>query len=134
MERVAARGAWGTVEWAVTVSGDVVAARAEFLALSEENQAKVNAIFKLLAETGRVINHDKFRRLGEKSKGKDAQKLFEFKSFQDRFIGDFRPGRRFIIGAYANKKKDKLAPEDVERAVKALRINDERERCQKVRR
>ncbi|MGH7814698.1 MAG: type II toxin-antitoxin system RelE/ParE family toxin [Candidatus Binataceae bacterium] len=103
-------------------------ARDDFLRLPEANQDKVMALFKRLAETGKIFNREKFRQLGQKSAGRGAE-LFEFKSFQDRFIGDFRPGHRFLVAAYANKKKDRLDPADIERAVRAMAENDAHERA-----
>jgi len=127
VERIAATGQWGRVEWAVDAKG-AMPARGDFLHLPEANQDKVMALFKRLAETGRILNREKFRQLGQKSAKKGAE-LFEFKSFQDRFIGDFRPGRRFLVAAYANKKKDKLDPADIERAVTVMSENDAHERA-----
>lgn len=130
MGAVAARGSWGTVEWAATTTGESVPAKGAFDALGDDDRAKVLALFKWLAGQGQIKNRQKFRQLGQQAKGK-AQGFFEFKSFQDRFIGDFRPGKRFIIGAYAHKKKDKLDEEDINRAVKALAANDQWEEQQK---
>jgi hypothetical protein len=52
----------------------------------------VLALFQILGETGKILNREKFKGLGEQGLG-----LFEFKSFQIRFIGDFRPGKRFVV-------------------------------------
>jgi len=111
------------VEWAATETGDAVPSKAEYDALPENEKAKVLAIFKLLAGSGRISNREKFRQLGEKA-GKQAAGLWEFKNFQHRFIGDFRPGCRFIIGAYARKKKDNLDKQDIDRALNALAVHD----------
>jgi Gp49-like protein DUF891 len=127
---VAARGSWGTVEWAATETGDAVPAKAEYDALDDNDRPKVLALFQRLAEYGRISNREKFRQLGQKA-GKQATGFWEFKSFQDRFIGDFKPGCRFIIGAYTRKKKDKLDKQDIDRAVKALATNDHFEEQQK---
>ena len=97
-DRIAARGTWGTVEWAITKDGKPAKARAEYETLSDGDRAKVLALLRRLAEHGRIDNREKFRQLGQKAKGK-AQGFWEFKSFQDRLIGDFRSGKRFIIGA-----------------------------------
>ncbi len=84
-----------------------------FLSLDAADQAKMLALFRMLAETGRIPNREKFKSLGEG--------LFEFKSFQLRFLGDFRPGRRFVIAFGLRKKKDKLDRADIETAVRILR-------------
>jgi hypothetical protein len=83
----------------------------------------VAALFQRLAEVGRINNREQFRNLGEQS-GKRGSELWEFKRFQDRFLGDFRPGRRFLIAAYQQKKKDRLDPAVIERAVGVLGEND----------
>jgi hypothetical protein len=68
---------------------------------------------------GQDYNREQFRNLGEK-----GGRLFEFKRFQDRFLGDFRPGRRFLVAAYEQKKKDHLDPAVIDRAMRVLAEND----------
>ncbi|MCZ6479261.1 MAG: hypothetical protein O6929_02470, partial [candidate division NC10 bacterium] len=89
---IAAQGAWGKVEWAVDEKGNMPA-REFYLGLTDRDKAKVNTLFGRLAEFGEIRNREKFKQLGAKA-GQQAQGLWEFKSFQVRFIGDFRPGRR----------------------------------------
>lgn len=122
VERVAARGAWGTVEWAVDKEGSLPA-RPDYERLDMDRKAKMTALFQRLAEVGRINNREQFRNLGEQS-GKRGSELWEFKRFQDRFLGDFRPGRRFLIAAHEQKKKDRLDPSVIERAVRVLAEND----------
>ncbi|HKC12901.1 MAG TPA: type II toxin-antitoxin system RelE/ParE family toxin [Vicinamibacteria bacterium] len=86
------------------------------------DQAKILALFQMLAETGRIPNREKFKSLGERGLG-----LFEFKSFQLRFIGDFRPGKRFLVAHGLRKKKDELDRVDIETAARILKENDQRE-------
>lgn len=100
-----------------------MAAKAEFENLNDADAAKVAALFQRLANFGTIANREKFKKLGKKGVG-----LFEFKSFQDRFIGDFRPGKRFLIASYTKKKKDKLDPAVVKRAVDILFANDQWEK------
>lgn len=121
MDRTAAKGDWGTVEWGVD-QREKLPARDAFRGLSEADRSKILSLFKLLAVKGRINNREKFRQLGQKAKG-EAQHYWEFKSFQDRFIGDFRPGRRFVVTAYAHKKADKLDAADIERAVRVMHEN-----------
>jgi len=122
VERVAAKGAWGTVEWAVDKEGSL-SARADYEHLDVDRKAKMAALFQRLAEVGRINNREQFRNLGEKS-GRRGSQLWEFKRFQDRFLGDFRPGRRFLIAAYEQKKKDRLDSAVIDRAVRILIEND----------
>ena len=115
------------MEWAVDSRGDLPA-RKVYLSLLDKNKAKVDALFRRLAESGPILNREKFRQLGEKA-GTKARGLWEFKSFQIRFIGDFRPGGRFIIAhGLDNKKKDNLPKPDIEKAVRILEEHDSRER------
>jgi hypothetical protein len=80
-------------------------------------------LFQRLADFGKISNQEKFKGLGKKGAG-----LFEFKSFQDRFIGDFRSGKRFLVAVYSKKKKNQLDPAAVKRAVAILAANDEWEK------
>lgn len=121
MDRVAAKGTWGTVEWAVDKEGSLPA-RGDFERLKLDRKAKMQALFDRLAEIGRIDNREQFKNLGEQGEG-----LWEFKRFQDRFLGDFRRGGRFLISAYEEKKKDRLGPAVIKRAVRVLTENDSSE-------
>jgi hypothetical protein len=122
MERTAARGTWGTVEWALDARLRMPA-REFFLALDPADQRKVAALFQWLATEGRVPNREKFKGLGTKGAG-----LWEFKSFQIRFLGDFRPGARFVVALGLRKKQDDLRRADVEAAARVMTENDVVER------
>ena len=126
MQRVAARGNWGTVEWAID-SGGRMPAREVFDDLSNVDRAKIIALFQRLAADGGITNREKFKQLGEKA-GPKARGLWEFKSFQRRFLGDFRPGRRFLVAHGFTKKKDGLKRADINRAIRILDENDAYER------
>ena len=120
MRRAAARGAWGTVEWAQDSRGQESAFRF-FEGLDDADKAKILALFQMLAERGSIQNREKFKSLGQKGLG-----LFEFKSFQLRFIGDFRLGKRFVVAHGVRKKKDDLDPVDIQIAARILKENDQR--------
>ena len=120
-DRVAAKGGSGTVEWAIDARGRLPA-RDFFGGLDAGDQAKVLALFKRLAENWRFYNRDKFKSLGER-----GGNLYEFKSFQIRFLGDFRSGYRFLVAHGVKKKRDTLSPGDVGVAQRVLLENDERE-------
>jgi hypothetical protein len=122
MERTAAQGTWGTVEWAFDLRLRLPA-RDFFLALEPADQRKVAALFQWLATEGRVPNREKFKGLGTKGAG-----LWEFKSQQIRFLGDFRPGGRFVVALGLRKKQDDLRPADVEVAARIMVENDAVER------
>lgn len=121
-ELVAASGRWGVVLWGLDASGDSPA-RAFYLEQSKGDQAKLAALFQRLADFGRIENREKFKQLGDLAKG-EARSLWEFKSFQLRFLGNFRPGYRFVISWGLRKKADRLSPEDMQRAVKLLAEHD----------
>ena len=120
---MAASGLRGTVEWAIDSHGGMPA-RDFFLGLSEEDKAKVLVLFQRLADFWHISNREKFKQLGSKAgAGRD---LWEFKSFQIRLIGNFRPGNRFIIAHGVRKKGDDLRKADIERAIRILGEHDAR--------
>lgn len=125
VDELAAKGQWGEVLWATDARG-AMPARAYFLAQSEGDRAKLQALFQRLADFGRINNEEKFKNLGFKA-GKAAKGLWEFKSFQLRFIGDFRPGSRFVISHGTRKKKDDLSKSDIDAAVTVLAEHDARQ-------
>jgi hypothetical protein len=89
--------------------------------LDESDRAKVLALFQRLADTGRITNEEKFKRV-------EGTELFEFKSFQVRLLGDFRPGHRFVVTHGLRKKKDKHSKTDIDTAWTLLKENDQAER------
>src|SRR2546427_9764504 len=126
MERIAARGSWGAVEWATDARGATFA-RDYYLNLSEKRQAKILALFQRLAETGKISDRTKFKQLGPRARGQGAE-LFEFKIGQDRFLGNFRPGGRFLIAHALCKKSDNLPRPDIDKAVRILEEHDQQEK------
>ena len=101
-------------------------ARSYYLDLSDDDKAKVLALFQRLADRGFIQNREKFKKLGSKAKGKGSE-LWEIKSFQLRFLGDYRQNRRFIIAHALRKKSDNLPKSDIAKAVRILRAHDQRE-------
>jgi len=109
------------VEWAVDKDGSVPA-HADYERLDTLRKAKMAALFQRLAEVGRINTESSSATWA--SRGASAVPNYDFKRFQDRFLGDFRPGRRFLIAANEQKKKDRLDPAVIERAVRVLTEND----------
>jgi len=109
------------VEWATDGRGNLPA-REYYRSLDEEDRAKMNALFGRLAAFGQISNREKFKNLKP-----TAPDLWEFKSFQLRFIGDFRRGGRFLVAHAVRKKKDNLDRPDIEIARRVLRANDDYE-------
>lgn len=106
------------MEWAIDARGRMPG-QEFFDSLSESDQAKVYALFQLLADTGKVSNREKFQKL-------EGTELFEFKSFQLRFHGDFRPGHRFVVADGVRKKKQKASQSDLRAAARILTESDQR--------
>jgi hypothetical protein len=104
-----------TIVWATSAAG--VAAQRFFSALGESDRVKAAALFALLANAGRIRNEEKFKNLGGG--------LWEFKSFQLRFLGDFRPGRLFVVAHAVRKKADKHRPEDLATGRRSLSEHDQ---------
>jgi hypothetical protein len=127
VSKIAASGAWGTVEWAIDSQGNMPA-REVFLGLSPPDKAKVLSMFQRLSDFGCISNREKFKQLGEKA-GPQGRDLWEFKSHHIRFFGDFRPGRRFIVAhGITDKKQDKLRKADITIAVRMMFEHDKQER------
>jgi hypothetical protein len=95
-------------------------AREFFEALSTTDKAKVFALLQKMADFGVITNREHFKKLDDH--------LFEFKRFQTRLLGDYRPGRQFVIAHGVRKQKDKLQPEDLRTASRILGEHDQRER------
>lgn len=64
------------------------------------------ALFKLIADSGWINNREKFKKLEDG--------VYEFKSFQLRFLGDFDGRGRFVVVHGLRKKKDKLSASDLD--------------------
>jgi hypothetical protein len=90
--------------------------------LSAGDQAKVLALFRRMADLGQpgLQNREKFKFVAEKR----AERLFEFKSHQLRFLGAFRPGGLFLVAHALRKKSDDLPPQSLETAALNLKEHD----------
>ncbi len=120
-DRVAVRGTWGTVEWALNERGRMPA-HEFFESIGDGDQAKALALFRRLADAGKITNPEKFKKL-DAIRG---QHLFEFKSSsQIRLLGAFRPGCRFIVAHGVIKKQDRHSARDLETAARILSEHDE---------
>lgn len=110
------------MEWAVDSRGGMPAL--EFFkstSLSREERQKVIVLFKRLADKGDIANREHFKNLGKSGGG-----LWEFKRHQIRFLGDYRPGGRFVVAHGVRKKKDDLNPSDIKKALRILAEHDAR--------
>jgi hypothetical protein len=101
-----ARGAWGEVRYAIDAHGQMPA-KAFVEGLSEENVRKVYALFRRMAQDGKIVNREKFR--------KERGEIFAFKSFQIR-ISCFRLGGTWYLAYGFSKKANRWKDEDLDRA------------------
>jgi len=109
---LAVEGSWGRVEFSAEDDGKSELYET-FLALPHADQVPLHVSMKKLADAGRISNKQKFKKV-------ENSDVFEFKEYQQRFVGFFRPGRRFIIAAHEQKKKDRLSPATIKRAESVL--------------
>jgi hypothetical protein len=122
--RVAVHGSKFRIEWAADAREKFWALEF-FQELKKEDRQRVAALFKRLANNGDIASREHFKCLGKRGRG-----LWEFKRFQIRFLGDYRPGGRFLIAHGVRKKKNELDDSDIEKAVRILAEHDERERIE----
>ena len=115
-EQLAASGKWGDVVWAADAAGKMPG-REYFQELSDEDAAKIQALFERFAEHGRINNRQQFKKL----ENRQSLAILEFKRGQHRFLGTFGPGTSFLIAHGLKKKQDKHKPADLDRAVRILK-------------
>ena len=114
----AASGCGGRVIWAVENSGRSQA-RIFFDALNTNEQVKIQALFDRFAASGEIKTRERFKKL----ETRHGWALWEFKSFQIRFIGAFSPDRirrEFVVACGLKKKRDRHKPQDLDKAVRIL--------------
>jgi hypothetical protein len=100
-------GKFYMVELAITANGRCPAKK--FLnKLSKEDRGKILRIIKRLADTGRVVNREQFKKI-------EGEEFFEFKSFQIRMPCYFQGAGRLIITHGFIKKEARIKPEEIER-------------------
>jgi hypothetical protein len=115
--RVFYQGIKYRIEWAITHRG-TCPGRDVFESLEDGDRASMEALFKRLANYGKIVNEEQFKKL-------TGQDLWEFKKFQMRFYGNYRPGGRFLIAhGVTDKKRNRGRPQDYEKARRVLEEND----------
>lgn len=93
--------------------------------LEPRYQQRFYRLFEVLQQHGRIKNYTEFKKLGP-----EACSLWEFKVFQARLFGDFRPGGRFIVAGGTIKKnesKNGRMKREIETACRVLAEHDRRE-------
>lgn len=83
-------------------------ARAYYEALEVAERAKALALFKRMADHGKIFDETKFRQ--------ETKKLYTFKPQPHRFFCFFVTGRRIVIVSAYQKQGDKAPPREIERA------------------
>lgn len=115
-DRLAASGAWGTVEFALTANGKMPA-KEFFESLSKDDQAKFAALFKWMADNGRICGETKFKheqgRLFTFKKKTAGGQLVRFPCFQ---IGN----RWILTDGFFKPKKDTWHKEAFTRAERIM--------------
>lgn len=115
--RYACEGPKLNVAFAVGANGKQLAE--EFLnERSDEDKAKLYALFKRLADRGSIMNNEKFKKL--------EGRIWEFKSHQCRMFCGFVDQRTVLLTHGCIKKKDKADPAEISRAKRILDEDAER--------
>jgi phage-related protein len=96
-----------TIEWGRASNGRCQA-QEYYEALAQADRAKALALFKRMADVGRIYDTTKFNQ--------ETEKLYVFKSQPHRFFCFFMKGRRiFVVSAY-QKQGQKAPAREIERA------------------
>lgn len=98
-----------TIEWYINEKGKTEALD-YYKDLSIDQQKKTIKLFKLMAETGKIFNEEKFRYEGDQ--------IFTFKPSPDRFLCFFFEDSKIIITNAYEKKSDKMPIREKEKALK----------------
>ena len=105
-----ARGNWGRVEYAVRPDG-CVPARVYVRSLTDSDQAKLHALFKWMADFGKITNRVKFKQV--------EGDLFEFKAHQLR-VSCRRVGNCWYLLDGFTKKQDEWKSGELKHALNLL--------------
>ncbi len=108
---IAYAGEHYTIEWYYDRRGRSLVR--EYYNLSATTQkAKLEFLFRLLADTGKIHNKEKFR--------SEDDKIYAFKPKPDRFLCFFYRGKKIIVTNAFEKKTDKLSPQEKGKALVAM--------------
>ena len=104
------RGEKFQVEFYFTQKGDMPAK--EYLELVDEQiKSKLSALVKIMADTGRLFDEEKFRLVNRQ------EKVYEFKPKEERFFNFFYEGGKIIITNAYRKKGRKVDQRNLAKAV-----------------
>lgn len=96
-----------TIVWAVSSDGHCPA-RDFFEGLDLRDQAKLQTLFEMMASQGRIVNREKFKKIGGD--------LYEFKAGQLRMPCFFDSKNRIVVTHGFRKKADDIPPSEITRA------------------
>jgi hypothetical protein len=106
-ELIVCEGQCFAILWGLAASG-TCQARTYYDALEVAERAKALALFKRLADQGKIFDETKFRQ--------ETKNLFVFKPQPHRFFCFFVRGRRVLIVSAYRKQGDKAPPKEIARA------------------
>lgn len=86
-------------------------AKEYFDAADRQAKIKLLALVKYMAEVGRLFDETKFRVVDKQ------EKIYEFKSMDERFFNFFYEGRKIIITNAYRKKGQKVDKRELDRAI-----------------
>lgn len=102
-----------SIEWFYNAQGKSQA-REYYETLSNPQKEKLLYLFRMLAQTGKIHNKEKFRYEGDQ--------IYAFKPMPDRFLCFFYEQGKVIVTNAFEKKADKMPPTE---KLKALRAKEE---------
>ena len=108
-ELIVCKGPCFAIVWGVAANGKCQA-KTYYEALEVAERAKALALFKRLADHGKIFDETKFRQ--------ETKNLFAFKPQPRRFFCFFVKGRRVIVVSAYHKQGDKAPPQEITRAEK----------------
>lgn len=106
---VAYKGDEFTIEWYFDPKGKSPALE-YYKELPLHQKAKLEFLFRMLADTGKIRSEEKFRHEGDQ--------IYAFKPMPDRFLCFFYRGSKLIVTNAFEKKQDKMPPREKEKALK----------------
>jgi phage-related protein len=99
-----------TIEWYYD-SRDCSQAKDYYNKLSKAQRDKLMQLFRLLGDTGKIFNKEKFRN--------ESDQIYAFKPQPDRFLCFFYVGSKIIVTNAFEKKQDKLPAGEKAKALKS---------------
>lgn len=110
-EYIAYKGREFQIEWYYTPKGESQALT-YYLKLAPEQRRKVMMLFRIMGETGKIRDENKFRYEGDK--------IYAFKPQPNRFLSFFVEGKKIIVTNAFWKKQKKLPRQEKDRALKYM--------------